>query len=56
MKNIILKTITAIATLLAILSACALDSDTYIPYAVLIGCMVWLGLFLYVNRERYLHD
>ena len=47
--NFILITITVIAVILFILSACYADSDTYLPLYIMCGCMAWLGTFAYAN-------
>lgn len=49
MKNTVLKAITAISTGLFILSACAMDSASYIPVVVCAASLSWLGLFGYAN-------
>lgn len=51
-KNKVLKTITGIAGVLALLSIMCLDSESWIPVIVLGICMAWLGLFLYANKEN----
>ena len=51
-KNRILRTITAIAGILAFLSILCLDSESWIPSIVLGVCMAWLGLFLLANKEN----
>lgn len=48
-KNAILKTITAIAGLVFILSACALDSDSWLPFIALCISALWLSVFAYAN-------
>ena len=50
MKNTVLKAITAISTGLFIVSACAMDSVSYIPVIVCVVSMTWLALFAYANR------
>lgn len=53
MKKIILKTTAAIMGILFILSGCALDSDSWIPYIVCYGSGAWLALFAYANGMFY---
>lgn len=48
-KNFILKTITCIAGILFFVSACAIDSPSWIPTIICVVCMIWLGLFAYAN-------
>ena len=50
-KNFILKSITWVASILFLLSACALDSESMIPSIVLLVSMGWLALFIYANSE-----
>lgn len=47
--NFILKTITWIAGILAMISACAVDSPSWIPTIVFVVCMAWLAMFAYAN-------
>lgn len=56
MKNTVLKAITAISTGLFIVSACAMDSVSYIPVIVCAASLLWLGLFGYANVEGVEHD
>ena len=51
MKNKILKTITVIMVVLFLLSASALDGDTYIPHIVCAISEAWIVLFLIANRK-----
>lgn len=54
MKNIILKAITAIMTVLLIFGMCSMDSENQIiPSIAIIVSVVWLGLFMYANRGRW---
>jgi hypothetical protein len=54
MKNKILWTITAVAGLGAVLSACALDTQgTYIPHIICSVCLAWLLPFVLINREAF---
>ena len=46
LKNRILKSIIYFISFLFILSACMVDSDSYIPYIVLVTCMVVLIIFM----------
>lgn len=50
MKNLILKTVMSIILFIAIVSACCLDSKTYIPFIVLAICSLILSLFAYANN------
>ena len=50
-KNKILKTITVIMAVLFILSASALDGDTYIPHIICAISEAWVVLFLIANRK-----
>ena len=56
MKNMVLKAITALATGLFLVSACAMDSVSYIPVVVCAASLSWLGLFGYANVEGVEHD
>lgn len=49
MKNIILKTTAYIMGILWILSACMLDSASWLPFWVCCGSGAWLALFAYAN-------
>ena len=49
--NFILKSITYVAFVLFLLSACAVDSESWIPTIVLFVSMSWLSLFAYANGE-----
>ena len=51
MKNKIIKTITVIMVVLFLLSASALDGDTYIPHIVCAISEAWIVLFLIANRK-----
>ena len=51
MKNKILKTITGIMAVLFLLSASALDGNTYIPHIICAVSEVWVVLFLLANRK-----
>ena len=51
MKNKILKTITGIMAVLFLLSASALDENTYTPHIICAVSEVWIGLFLVANRK-----
>ena len=52
-KNFILKSITYVAAILFTVSACALDSATWIPAIVCLICAIWLMLFAYANRDIF---
>lgn len=52
MKNIILKSVTAIAVTLTILSMTLIDSSSFIPSITCIICLGWLLIFGYANKER----
>lgn len=52
MKGIILKAVTTIMLLIAIVSTCALDSESIIPSITLIVSMIWLFLFVLANCEE----
>lgn len=54
MKNIILKSITAIMVVILLLGMSMMDSDNQIiPMMMIIVPIIWLGLFMYVNRGRW---
>lgn len=57
MKSKILKTIAWITAIVGIISACCLDSDSYIPSIVCGICAFWWILFGYANNwfERSKH-
>lgn len=48
-KNTILKGMAALTSLTATISACMVDSRSWIPAIVCFGCIAWLGLFCYAN-------
>lgn len=48
-KNAILKAITAIAGTVFVLSACMLDSESYIPMILCMASGLWLSAFAYAN-------
>ena len=48
-KNFILKTITTIMAIIFIISACALDSHSWIPGILCAVSAAWLALFCYAN-------
>ena len=50
-KNKILKTITTIAVIGALVSACCLDSKSKLPMYTLGGCVVYLTLFALANTN-----
>ena len=49
LKNRILKSIIYFTSFLFLLSACMLDSDSYIPYVILVACMMILIVFMIAN-------
>ena len=49
LKNRILKSIIYFTSFLFLLSACMLDSDSYIPYVILVACTVILIVFMIAN-------
>lgn len=50
MKNKILKFIVSIDVIILAISMCCLDSDSSIPFFVMILSMGFLGLFAYANN------
>ena len=50
MKNFILKTTAATMGTILFVSACFLDSDSWIPALVYMGALAWLALFAYANN------
>ena len=53
MKNIILKTTAWIMAAIFVISACALDSESLIPFYLCGGSAAWLILFAYANKMFY---
>lgn len=53
MKNKILWTITAVAGLVLVVSACALDTNSYVPHIICSVCLAWLLPFVLINREAF---
>lgn len=51
LKNKILKSIIYFTSFLFLLSACMVDSDSYIPYVILIICTVILIAFMIANWD-----
>ena len=51
-KNAILKTISIIAVLIAVLSVSALDSPSILPLITLWASMGWLALFTIANTRE----
>lgn len=51
LKNKMLKSIIYFTSFLFLLSACMLDSDSYIPYVILVACMVILIVFMIANWD-----
>lgn len=50
MKNRILKAITVVNVLIFVVSASAIDSPSYVPYAGLLLSMLWLIPFAIANN------
>lgn len=50
MKNKVLKAIAYIVGTLWIISACAIDSESWIPTIVCAVCTAYLALFSYANN------
>ena len=55
LKNRILITTTIIISIIFVLSICCLDSETNIPEYIGKISAIYLMLFLYANKERYMH-
>ena len=51
-KNTILKTISTISVLIAVLSISALDSPSILPLVTLWASMGWLALFTIANTRE----
>ena len=51
LKNKILKSIIYFTSFLFLLSACMLDSDSYIPYVILVACTMILIVFMIANWD-----
>ena len=51
LKNKILKSIIYFTSFLFLLSACMLDSDSYIPYVILLACTMILIVFMIANWD-----
>ena len=51
LKNKILKSIMACVVFIALITASMLDSDSYIPYVILVVCMVILITFMIANWD-----
>ena len=49
LKNKILKSIIYFTSFLFLLSACMVDSDSYIPYIVLVACTMMLIVYMIAN-------
>lgn len=49
LKNRILKSIMACVAFIALIMACMVDSDSYIPYIILVACTVILIVFMIAN-------
>lgn len=55
MKNKILKTVTAITTVLLLIAGSGLDSEGFTVNYICAGCLIWLTLFLIANRKRVMN-
>ena len=53
MKNIILKTTAGIAIILFIISGCALDSESWLPFVICLASIAYLTAFAYANKLFY---
>lgn len=53
LKNTILITTASIAVIVFILSACALDSDSWLPFILGCASLSYLVLFAYANKMFY---
>lgn len=51
LKNKILKSIIYSTFFLFLLSACMLDSDSYMPYIISVACMMILIVFMIANWD-----
>ena len=51
LKNKILKSIMACVAFIALIMACMVDSDSYIPYVILVACMMILFAFMIANWD-----
>ena len=51
LKNKILKSIIYSTFFLFLLSACRLDSDSYMPYIISVACMMILIVFMIANWD-----
>ncbi len=51
LKNKILKSIMACVAFIALIMACMVDSDSYIPYIILVTCMMILIVFMIANWD-----
>lgn len=49
-KNRILKTVTWVAVIVGLYSACAVDSQSWVPVIVCVACLSWIGIFTYANN------
>ena len=50
-KNIILKVVACIMGILFLVSGCALDSDSWIPYIVCFVSLLYLAWFAHANGQ-----
>ena len=51
LKNRILKSIMTCVAFIALIMACMVDSDSYIPYVILVACTVILITFMIANWD-----
>lgn len=48
-KNIILKSISIVIFTIMIVAICFVDSNSNIPYYVIVGCLLWVVPFTLIN-------
>lgn len=53
LKNIILKSTVAIAFLVFMVSACALDSATWLPAILCLVSFIYIALFYFANSDLF---
>ena len=51
LKNRILKSVMACVLIIALITACMIDSVSYIPFIILSACIVVLTVFIVVNWD-----
>lgn len=51
MKNKVLTAVNWLVVVLTLITSCMLDSESDLPIMVLTGCVAYLALFWFVNRE-----